>query len=188
MDAAVPAVEVADHADAVRVGRPDGEMHADGGSDVDPVRAQLLQGAVLRPLVEQVQIVIGQDAPVPVRIVDLGDAAVAKDDPQTVVGRLAASVLVGHVQLEHPVGAPRHRTQIARRQQPHVDRARRRPHHADDRAAAGLVAMRSENREGIAVGAAEQRRKGALDGGVAGNGAFHLSMVRQERATRSWPS
>ena len=46
-DAAVPAVEVADYADAIRVGRPHREMHAGGRALHDAVRAKLLEGAVM---------------------------------------------------------------------------------------------------------------------------------------------
>ena len=52
VDAPVPAVEVADQADAIGVGRPDGEMHAGGRADVDAVRAELLERAMVGALAE----------------------------------------------------------------------------------------------------------------------------------------
>ena len=75
MDAAVPAVEVADHADAIGVGRPHREVHADGRADGDAVRAELLERAVMGALAEQVEIEVGQDAAVAIGIVDLDDVA-----------------------------------------------------------------------------------------------------------------
>src|SRR3546814_12045853 len=48
--AAVPAVEVAHHAAALRVGRPDGEAHAFDAFDAARMRAALLEDAGGRPL------------------------------------------------------------------------------------------------------------------------------------------
>ena len=69
--AAVPPVEVADHADAIGVRRPHGEVHAGRRADRDPVRAELLEDAMVRAFAEQVQIEIGEHAAVAIRIVDL---------------------------------------------------------------------------------------------------------------------
>ena len=87
VDAAVPAVEVADHADAIGVGRPHGEMHA-GRSirRVIAVRAELLERAVVRAFAEQVQIEIGQHAAVAIRVVEFDHVTAGKLDAQTVVG------------------------------------------------------------------------------------------------------
>ena len=95
VDAAVPAVEVADEAHAIGVRRPHGEVHAGRRPDGDAVRAELLERAMVRALAEQVQIEIGQHAAVAVRIVDLdamvGVAVGAIGDPQAVVGRLSST-------------------------------------------------------------------------------------------------
>ena len=74
VDAAVPAVEIADHAHALGVRRPDREVHAGGRCRRDAVRAELLERAMVRPFAEQVQIEIGEHPAVTIRIVDLRDA------------------------------------------------------------------------------------------------------------------
>ena len=71
--AAVPAVEVADDADAIGVGRPHREVHAGRAADRDAVRAELVERAMVRAFAEQVQIEIGEHAAVAIRIVDLDD-------------------------------------------------------------------------------------------------------------------
>ena len=88
VDAAVPAVEVADHADAIGVGRP----HARNATPVvvptvDAVRAELLEGAEVRAFAEQMQIEVGEDAAVAIRIVDLDDVIAGEGDAEAVVGR-----------------------------------------------------------------------------------------------------
>ena len=50
MDAAVPAVEIADEADAIGVGRPHREVHAGGRADDDAVRAELLERTLMGAL------------------------------------------------------------------------------------------------------------------------------------------
>ena len=70
---AVPAVEVADQADAFGVGRPYGEMHAGGRPDRETVRAELFERADVRAFPEQMQVEIGEHAAIAVRIVELGD-------------------------------------------------------------------------------------------------------------------
>ncbi len=89
-DAAVPAVEVADHADAIRVGRPHREMHAGGRALRDAVRAELLERAVVGALAEQVQIEIGQHAAVAIRIVELDLLIAGVGDPQAIVRQIPA--------------------------------------------------------------------------------------------------
>ena len=56
----IPAVEVADYRDAVSVRRPHGKVSAAPAIDVDDMRAEFLEQAVVLALVEQVQIVRGQ--------------------------------------------------------------------------------------------------------------------------------
>ncbi len=73
MHAAVPSVEVADHADTIGVRRPHGEMHAGGRTQVDSMRAELLEDAVVRAFAEQMQIEVSQHAAVPIRIVHVED-------------------------------------------------------------------------------------------------------------------
>ena len=59
--AAVPVVEVADHADPLRVRGPDGEVDAAEALVRPDVGAQPLVIAVVRPFAEQVQVEVGQD-------------------------------------------------------------------------------------------------------------------------------
>ena len=74
MHAAVPAVEVADHAHALRVGRPHGEVHAGDAADRHHVRAELLPRAKVRALAEQVQVEVGEDLTELIGIDDLARA------------------------------------------------------------------------------------------------------------------
>ena len=104
VDAAVPAVEVADHADAIGVRRPHREMHAGGRPDADAMRAELLEHAMMRAFAEQMQIEIGQHAAVAVGIVDLDDVIAGEGDAQTIVRDLRG----GPASLETaPVSAAR---------------------------------------------------------------------------------
>ena len=61
MDAAVPAVEIADDADAQRVGRPDGEMHAGDSGNFAEMRAELVVILEMSAFAEEVKIVIGEN-------------------------------------------------------------------------------------------------------------------------------
>ena len=71
MDAAVPAVEVADDADARGVRRPDREVHAGGAAERHRVRAELVVDAGVLAFAEQIEVVVGEHPPVAIRIVDL---------------------------------------------------------------------------------------------------------------------
>ena len=67
--AAVPVVEVADHADAGGVGRPDGEVHPLDAVDGAQLRPQAVVALPVPAFVQQVQIVVGQQVRKGVRIV-----------------------------------------------------------------------------------------------------------------------
>ena len=71
MHASVPAVEVADDADAGGVGGPDGEMDALGRTDRHRVRAELVVDARVIAFAEQVQVVVGDHPAEAVGIVDV---------------------------------------------------------------------------------------------------------------------
>ena len=58
--ASVPGVEVADHADAFRIRRPDREVHTVADAMGDAAGAQLLERLEVRALAEQVQIETGE--------------------------------------------------------------------------------------------------------------------------------
>ncbi len=83
MSPPVPGVPVADHADALGVGRPHGEDHAVHAVDAGPVGAELVVHAIVGALAEQVEIVVGQRRGEAVGILDL------RDTP----------LVVGHAQL-----------------------------------------------------------------------------------------
>src|SRR3546814_18876133 len=69
--AAVPAVEVAHHADALRVGRPDGEAHAFDAFDAARMRAALLEDAAVRPLGHQVTVALAEERREAVGVLDV---------------------------------------------------------------------------------------------------------------------
>ena len=101
--AAVPAVEVADDADALRVGRPDREVHAGDAVDRQAMRAELLPRAVVRPFAEQMQIEVGEDLAELVGIDDVaGDGAFAHAEA---VGEVLGAAVERDRRLEQPVGA-----------------------------------------------------------------------------------
>ncbi len=58
MAAGIPVVEIADDADALRVGGPDGEVHAFDTADVAEVGAELGVALPVRAFAQQVQIVL----------------------------------------------------------------------------------------------------------------------------------
>ena len=88
MHTAVPSVEVADHADTVRVRRPHGEMDAGGRTQVYSVRAELLEDAVVGSLAEKMKIEVGQHTAVPIRIVHFEHMAARKRETQAVIGNV----------------------------------------------------------------------------------------------------
>ena len=65
MGRGVPAIEVTNDRHARRVRRPDGEMHTRHATDLADVRAELLVRAVVRPLREEVKVVVGEKELVP---------------------------------------------------------------------------------------------------------------------------
>ena len=71
MHAAVPAVEVADHADALGIGRPDREARPGDAAALLDVAAQRAPGLAQAPLVEQIQIMPAQHRRERVGIVQL---------------------------------------------------------------------------------------------------------------------
>ena len=73
---AIPAVEVADHAHALGVGRPDGEDDARGAAVLDDVGAELLIRAEVVALVEKLQVEVAQDGQEAVRVATLAGQAV----------------------------------------------------------------------------------------------------------------
>ncbi len=68
MHAAVPPVEIANHADALGGWRPHREVHAAGVPQRDDVRSELLVGAQVTALSEEVHVEIGEHPSEVVRI------------------------------------------------------------------------------------------------------------------------
>ena len=133
--------------------------------DVDAVRAELLEGAVMRAFAEQVQIEIGQHAAVAIRIVDLDGRVTRVRDPQSIVRdtRPILPLPPRKPDFENAGGiSPVHRDNGLARHEVQVDAARRRLKCTDDDGA-GVVAVRTQNGEWIAVCAAHERRHRFVD-------------------------
>ena len=73
MHAAVPAIEIADDADALSIGGPNREVHAGGRAERQAVGPELVPGAVVRPFGKQVEIVAAQDGAERESVIDLVD-------------------------------------------------------------------------------------------------------------------
>ena len=163
VDAPVPAVEVADDADAVGVGRPDREVDPGDRAAVRRVRAEFLVSAQLRALAQQVEIEVGQDPAEPVGIVHLAGAAVLPADAQAVVHGQRVPRPPRHHPLEQvgPCEAS-HRERPARHRREQLDVLGVRveiPNH--QRGLAGhRFLVRTEEGEGIAVVPALECRNG----------------------------
>ena len=71
MATTVPVVEVADHADALGVGRPDGEVDAPESLVRAEVSAQPLEVAQVRSLAQKVKVEVGKDRPEAVGVDEL---------------------------------------------------------------------------------------------------------------------
>ncbi len=163
--AAVPPIEVADDAAALRVRRPDREAHAGDTVDLAGVRAQLLVEPPVAPLGEQVDVDLAQERREAVGIVD--DAAVDVES----VGVAPAQAV--DLALEEPgiVGAGERGERLARGRQ-----------HADVEGAGleGAQALRvdAQDREGIAVATLDD---GVDGGGVGSRGGSHHFLSRCDR-------
>jgi len=88
MHARVPAVEAADHAHAVGVGRPHGEPHARHTVQSVRVRAELLVALQVAALAEQVQVIIGEHRREGIRIDERLALALVGHDLHAVARRL----------------------------------------------------------------------------------------------------
>ena len=129
-DAAIPLIEVADDADPLGVGRPDGEVDARHGADGDPARAELVPRTVVRAFAQQVQVEIAEDLAELVGVDDLARAA-AFVDAEAVGERLGIPAIERDDRLEESFRAPsRHRDDASVRNELHA--GRRRLHRADD--------------------------------------------------------
>ena len=104
MNAAVPGVEVADDGDALRIRRPDGEVHTAHAAERHRVRAQPVVHFAQRALAEQVQVVIGDDAAEAVRVVEDGFTALLEPHMEAVVDAAFERCELGNLDFEQPVG------------------------------------------------------------------------------------
>ncbi len=160
VDATVPPVEVADDADAIGIGCPHREVHPGDRSELDGVRAQLLVGAQLGALADQVEVEIAQDAAEAVGIVHLAHVAVLPRHAQAVGDGVVIARPAGDHGLEQ-IGplAPReaHRPARHRRQQLDALRPRVEEPNGERRLAADPRLVRPEQRERIVAGALLER-------------------------------
>ena len=76
MEAAVPAIEIADHTDAARIRRPDGEADAAHTVNLMDVRAELMMGTLVPPFIPQMLIKFADSRQKTVRIAKGNDGAV----------------------------------------------------------------------------------------------------------------
>ncbi len=154
--AAVPRVEVADHAHAIGIRRPHGEVDAGGRPHLDAMRAEFFERAMMRAFAEQMQIEIGQHTAVPIGIIDLDDVIAGIADAEPIVGTAwRAEAALRRRRKRRLEDArrmpPRHRQQLAGRDAAQRHRARgglERAHHP---------VVRTEHRERIAIGARNER-------------------------------
>ena len=84
MPAAVPVIEIADDADSLRIGGPDGEVDSAKPSMGSDMGTEPLVIAVVRPFAEQVQVKIGEDRPKEIGIDEFPRVSLAVFDPQTI--------------------------------------------------------------------------------------------------------
>ena len=103
MAAAVPVVEIADHADARGVGGPDGEVHAVDAVDLPQLRPQPVVALPVPAFVQQVEVVVGQQVRKGVGIVHgRGLLAAFLGHPKHVPRRAVADVGNGQIASNKP--------------------------------------------------------------------------------------
>jgi len=157
--APVPAVEVADHGDALRVGCPDGEAHAGHARERHRHRAQHPPRLEQPALVEEMQIEVADGRREAVGIDDLRLAALRLDDEPVGCGRRGSETR--GVEVARPVARERQVTIVG--PEPHSRRCR--PEGAVDESRA--IAVQSEEgarvvhaRRGQAVARTASGRRG----------------------------
>ena len=174
MHAAIPLVEVADDAHALRIGGPDGEVHAGDAADRHHMRPELVPRAMMRALAEEVQVVLGQHRTELVRVHDLAGRAVLVDAEG--IGQVGRGAGQWNPRLEETIGmTQRHGRHQARCDQLH-GRGRRlhRPQH-HRRATIDGDRMTPEHRKGITAAPRGDGRDEVVVGCV--DGAAHGEIV-----------
>lgn len=149
--ATVPPVEVADHADALRVRCPHGEVHAAANAMGDGARAKAIVDPVVRALAQQVQIELRQHGSVAIGIIRLAGRTIRPGQAEAVVELVAP--FVGHDAFEQAFGMNAGKDQaVGLAERDDLDVADMRPEDTDGDAA--IDVMRTEHRERISVHAA----------------------------------
>ena len=165
MHAAVPPVEIADHAHTIRVRCPDGEVGPRHAADRLDVRAKRILRAQLRALGQQVQVEVVQKPAKAVRVVDLRCPTVLPLDVQPIVERQRFSRPPRHRRLEEVRRRPPRHFDRRSDRRPEFDLLRKRlirPHH--DRGVLGnRFEMRTEDGERIGIGRSFERDEGGFE-------------------------
>ncbi len=91
-DAAVPAVEIANHADAARVGSPEGKVHSGDAFKRLHMRAKLFVSVVMAPFAHQVEIELGKEVREGVGIVRFPDVPVLVSKAEAIAGRRGSEI------------------------------------------------------------------------------------------------
>src|SRR5256714_5080508 len=102
IDAAIPAVEIADDADALCVRRPDGEIHAIGVADLAQMRAKLLVELKVISLGKKMQVHFAHDQAIAVGIADERCRSVPAGEMDAII---AVAFLSGDGGLEKSFGS-----------------------------------------------------------------------------------
>ena len=146
VDAPVPAIEVADHADAARVGRPHRERHAADAGHLAHVRAELVVGAVVLLLAPQMKIEVAERRHERVRIVSRDRFAVGVVNLE-LIRKNRDAALDGDLEQSGRVADAHRPRRVAGHEQ--VDARRAGAKRTDHEAIA--VEMRAENRMRIVM-------------------------------------
>ena len=149
MRAAVPSIEIADDADALRIRRPDGKVHALHAAHRHAMGAKPLPGAIVSALGEQMEVEVGQNRTEPVRITDVTGPAVFPN-AQSIDELVRRLSVERHGRFEQPLGPPPlHAEDLVVGDELHI--GRRRLHRPDDERGptACRDRMRPEDRERI---------------------------------------
>jgi hypothetical protein len=130
------------------------------------VRPELLLAAELRPLGEEIQVVVAQDAPEAVGVQHVADHAALPRDAEAVVEPHRVGAPARHGRFEDPaIPAPRHRQRLVSRERNQIDGRRLRQERAHHEAAAlALDRVRAEDGEGVAVRTPLEAEGGSVQG------------------------
>ena len=153
MDAAIPEIEVANHANPTGVRRPNRKISAAFASDLAQMRAELIVEPLVIPLGEKVQIHLAHDRAIAVGIAQQLLGTIESDDFHK-IGKVAR--FVRHGRLVEPLDV-----QPLRRKDPalvvhrhDLNLLRFRSKNANDQIVAGT--MRAEDTEWISMGSVEK--------------------------------